>query len=214
MMEFLGLAVEISLLLVLVYAVIIGTKIGKNFSDLKKGEREMRSLFVHFKDVIERAENTMRQAKLETQENHDELITLFKDADQLRNDLEYMLDRSKSISERMEENIRTANNINANSINTNNINATLPMNNSLENNLDPQSDYNKEQHHNRYFQPPNNITHQPIKPNVAAMKDSSLNTIKRQAFTPPNDDVTVTDKPKMQQKNNKVNLLKAIEGMR
>lgn len=175
-MESLGLAVEICLLLVLLYAVVIGTKIGKNFSDLKKGEREMRSLFVHFKDVIERAENTMRQAKLETQENHDELIKLFNDADQLRNDLEYMLDRSKSISERMEENIRKANGLDNN-------NQYLPTENPL-----------------------------PLH-----TKNESSPMIKRQAFTPPSDDIAMVEKPKYQQSqnnNNKVNLLKAIEGMR
>ena len=189
-MELLGLAVEICLLLVLLYAVVIGTRIGKNFSDLKKGEREMRSLFVHFKDVIERAENTMQQAKLETQENHDELAKLFKDADQLRSDLEYMLDRSKAISERMEDNIRKADNIDKNHI------ATAAQNATTQQAINDPA----------FFQSPNMSPHNISKP-----------TIKRQAFTPPNDDISMIEKPKYKQDNaqvnNKVNLLKAIEGM-
>lgn len=184
-MEFIEIIIEVVLGVLLLYAVFIGTKISKNFSDLKKGEREMRSLFVNFKDVIERAEKTMAQLKEDAHHSHDGLFKLFKDADQLRSDLEYMLDKSKGTVDRLEKTMRLA-------IQTEkrlgDIEITSPGSK-------PKSHHDDS--HNSVIQ---------------LTKDHMIeqNKIKKQAFTPPPSS-PIINKPKS---NNKLNLLKAIEGMR
>lgn len=107
-MENLGLWVNVAGTILLVVVIVYAVRLNRSLSALKGNKAELDALIASFNQSTERAEASVVRLKASATETAAALQSNVSKAQELRDDLSYMIDRAEELANRLESAITTA----------------------------------------------------------------------------------------------------------
>jgi len=101
-------ALEFSLIIMLVLAMGYGFMLNRRIVALRKDQKDLEKLAVTFSKATQRAEGGIAQLKAATQGSVTTLQDVLQRAENIRRDLEFLIDRGQGTADKLERGVRTA----------------------------------------------------------------------------------------------------------
>jgi hypothetical protein len=102
------IAIELSLIVLLVMAIGYGFVLNKKITALRRDQKDLEKLAMSFSKATQRAEQGVAQLRAATQGSVTELQGIMTKAESVRRDLEFLIDRGTGTADRLERSVRTA----------------------------------------------------------------------------------------------------------
>lgn len=98
----LSLVLDILIACLLVAVIVYALRLNKNLSVLQQSKSELEKMLAGFTESTEKAEQAIQRVKDASTQNRDSLNKLLSEAETLREDLAYMIDRGSSLADKLE----------------------------------------------------------------------------------------------------------------
>ncbi len=102
------IAIELSLIILLVMAIGYGFVLNKKITALRRDQKDLEKLAMSFSKATQRAEQGVAQLRAATQGSVTELQGIMTRAESVRRDLEFLIDRGTGTADKLERSVRTA----------------------------------------------------------------------------------------------------------
>ncbi|RVU34653.1 hypothetical protein EOI86_17500 [Hwanghaeella grinnelliae] len=98
----LSLVLDILIACLLVAVIVYALRLNKSLSVLQQSKSELEKMLKSFGDSTEKAEQAIQRVKEASTQNRDSLNKLLSEAETLREDLAYMIERGNSLADKLE----------------------------------------------------------------------------------------------------------------
>ena len=101
----LALVLDVLIAILLVAVIVYAVRLNRSLSVLQKSKEELESLLAGFTEATDKAERAIQNVKDATNQNKETLGNLLGEADGLREDLSFMIERGNSVADRLDGSI-------------------------------------------------------------------------------------------------------------
>jgi len=101
----LALVLDVLIAILLVAVIVYAVRLNRSLSVLQKSKEELEALLAGFTESTEKAERAIQNVKDATNKNKETLTKLLGEADGLREDLSFMIERGNSVADRLDGSI-------------------------------------------------------------------------------------------------------------
>ena len=101
----LALILDVLVAGLLVAVIVYAVRLNRSLTILQKSKQELEQLLAGFSDSTEKAERAVQEVKAATSQNKDTLGGLLSEAEHLKEDLAFLIDRGNSIADRLDQGI-------------------------------------------------------------------------------------------------------------
>jgi|GEM_PF-1064476 len=98
----LSLVLDILIACLLVAVIVYALRLNKNLSVLQQSKSELEKMLAGFTESTEKAEQAIQKVKDASTQNRESLNKLLSEAETLREDLAYMIERGNSLADKLE----------------------------------------------------------------------------------------------------------------
>lgn len=98
----LSLVLDILIACLLVAVIVYALRLNKNLSVLQQSKSELEKMLTSFGESTEKAEQAIQRVKEASTQNRDSLNKLLSEAETLREDLAFMIERGNSLADKLE----------------------------------------------------------------------------------------------------------------
>lgn len=98
----LSLVLDILIACLLVAVIVYALRLNKNLSVLQQSKSELEKMLAGFTESTEKAEQAIQRVKEASTQNRESLNKLLSEAETLREDLAYMIERGNSLADKLE----------------------------------------------------------------------------------------------------------------
>jgi hypothetical protein len=102
------IAIELSLIVLLVMAIGYGFVLNRKITALRRDQKDLEKLAMSFSKATQRAEQGVAQLRAATHGSVTELQGIMTKAENIRRDLEFLIDRGTGAADKLERSVRTA----------------------------------------------------------------------------------------------------------
>lgn len=102
------IAIELSLIVLLVLAIGYGFVLNKKITALRRDQKDLEKLAISFSKATQRAESGVAQLRAATEGSVTALQEIMTRAESVKRDLEFLIDRGIGTSDKLERSVRTA----------------------------------------------------------------------------------------------------------
>lgn len=102
------LAIELTLIVMLLLAMGYGFMLNRRIVALRKDQKDLEKLAVSFSKATQRAESGVAQLRAATQGSVTQLQESIQRAENIRRDLEFLIDRGQGTADKLERSVRIA----------------------------------------------------------------------------------------------------------
>ncbi len=101
----LALVLDVLIAILLIAVIVYAVRLNRSLSVLQRSKEELETLLAGFTEATDKAERAIQNVKEATNKNKETLGKLLGEADGLREDLSFMIERGNSVADRMDGSI-------------------------------------------------------------------------------------------------------------